>query len=582
MLGTNASGPSRNSSANRELLNLVPASLANECTCFVFHDRHPCVSENIDITVCTSNSEVIELFERQTVTSTYLNCVSRPTEIKIHRNSACELFYIILAGRDLLFLKRHQDKLEVLHKVSDVNKYFLDDTQCKVFVSDDAVPTLFNEDFELITEKTEESSSIDSMIDLPLQKDLNVKLSAARYVSAFNVKSLVEYRNLRQAAAYSLYQDIHPNAGSSIFTDSCKSISSALKIRIEHPWVKLCNDYVVMLLSVCNENQVALEEIQVLIHGNKTKSVPYTTKLFQSIEAVPYWKEIQTQSIPKNILSKIAVLINVRDIALDTINKFTFNGIVMYKMNGKAKLLPFEQVTVSYVNSSWEICDVLASKKLDTNDILAIVATSQKTNVIFTPIPNDEEPTNLHEALCNKLRMTIVTNEIFVQQMALLSVIKGVMIVFHEGCVSRNESVRASIHARDNSQLFTVIQLIDEALPGRIVTTTPKHIITPIGCHTSQIHSKNHHKTNNIEPYARSLLEQLSLLLEYYDSCMMKMNESQKEEVRSRIGTDIDVFAHGVSKYLDLKKRVIEAASKGILMMNNQEQRDIMDSEVSI
>lgn len=63
-------------------------------------------------------------------------------------------------------------------------------------------------------------------------------------------------------------------------------------------------------------------------------------------------------------MSKIAVLIDVRDIALDTINKFTFNGIVMYKMNGKAKLLPFEQVTVSYMNSSWEICDVLASKKL--------------------------------------------------------------------------------------------------------------------------------------------------------------------------------------------------------------------------
>lgn len=109
--------------------------------------------------------------------------------------------------------------------------------------------------------------------------------------------------------------------------------------------------------------------------------------------------------------------------------------------------------------------------------------------------------------------------------------------------------------------MLTLLHFINDAVPGRLIITTLNHKITANLDNLLQYSevTTTHYNKLDLEPVVRGLLVQMTELLKYYDSCMMKMNESRNENVLSKIGTEIDVFACGVPRFMELKKQLNKA-----------------------
>lgn len=68
--------------------------------------------------------------------------------------------------------------------------------------------------------------------------------------------------------------------------------------------------------------------------------------------------------------------------------------------------------------------------------------------------------------------------------------------------------------------------------------------------------------------YASSMLNRTGLVIEYLDKSIIKMNESKKSVVWSKIGSEIDLFAQGEASFKEFKEKMWEEASKGVKMLN--------------
>lgn len=212
-----------------DLIRLVPMSVINDIVCFVYYDNHPRDTKRVDIVICTKRGEVKEYFQRQVVSEVYLESI-KPLEIKIIRNSSCELFYLVAAKDQLIILSR-KDKLYVHKKVTNVERYDLDDSLCqgqaclKIIRKDDAVPLIFDDKFESLGDRALLLSSIHTEETLPILTELNRKLIEAKYSIKCNENTYKELSNLRQLAAFTMYQKIHPNLEESVFKSGSKQAS---------------------------------------------------------------------------------------------------------------------------------------------------------------------------------------------------------------------------------------------------------------------------------------------------------------------------------------------------------------------
>lgn len=214
----------------QELVKLVPASLLNDIACFVFYDNHPRDQKHIDVTIATKNGEIKEYYKRDLVNSILLTGPYQPNELKIIRNSNCELFYLIVAGDELTLLSR-KEQLDIHRRVVNVASYSLDDNVCrgqaclKIICKDDVVPMVFDENFDNLGDKALLLNGINADDSLPILTELKRKLTQTKFSVKCNESTLKEFLSLRQVSALSAYQKIHPNNESLFNANSSKVIT---------------------------------------------------------------------------------------------------------------------------------------------------------------------------------------------------------------------------------------------------------------------------------------------------------------------------------------------------------------------
>lgn len=213
------------------ILKLVPASVVNDITSFVFYDKHPGDVKNIDITLGTTNGEVKEYYQRDLVSAIKLRGVTKPLEIKILRNANCDLFYLVLSKEEITILSR-KDKIEIHRIVTNVERYDLNDAACsgqaslKVFRKADAVPLIFDDNFENFKRPDISTTFTEPQIDdtFPIITHLMRKLTEAKYSLKCNEKTYKDFLDLHQTVAFSTFKKIHPNLDDSVFKDGAKEV----------------------------------------------------------------------------------------------------------------------------------------------------------------------------------------------------------------------------------------------------------------------------------------------------------------------------------------------------------------------
>nr|XP_021182169.2 uncharacterized protein LOC110370613 [Helicoverpa armigera] len=582
------------------LTKLVPASVLSETSCFVLYDEHPNDNKNIDVTICTRSGEVKEYYRRDLTCSIKLPDILNPTEIRIIRNTECELFYLVVA-RDIVTILSRKDKLFIHQRVSNVARYDISDITCsgqaslRVFCIGDAVPLTFDDNFENYKCPDVSMAISDEQNDdiLPLINHLKRKLVEAKYSVKFNEKTYKDFLDLHQSVAFSTYKKIHPNLDDSVFKSGTKEIASALKINTHTPWIKVCNKKVVIVLNVCNLNNENLEDVHMLIHGqtgiNKSSSnnilhsIEYTTKIFQKTTTSPFWEERRSQTIKRNIDSAIVVTIDLEELKSSVVSRIEFNGIIFYKKNGKEFLLPIEDLYLSSLDTMGEEFDAFSSEPMDSNILLAILATTTKTELIARHIKKDnDEPLSL-DVFCKYLKMEQVPHcdNVAIHRKSPYHVLNGLMLVINNSQVNGNESLSLSVYSRTPSQVLAFIHYIQDAIPLTIVITTPNYRITAKDnelSHYNEDITENTQLLSNYQDYGTSMLNRSKLVLKYLDQCMMKMGESKDTVVQSKIGSEIDLFAAGQSFYIDFKNRMREEAASVKLL--NDDVQDSPDSDV--
>lgn len=196
------------------LVKMVPASVINDISCFVFYDNHPKDEKNIDVTVGTKKGEIKEYYQRDLVANTKLDI--RPKQIRILRNKNCELYYLIEGNENIIILSR-TNTLKVRVKLSNVERYDINDNTCsgqaslRVFCRGDAVPIIFTDSYEKPHELSESLSLPESDESFPIISQLNRKLTEAKYSVKCNEKTYKDFLKIRQTVAYSTYKKINPN-----------------------------------------------------------------------------------------------------------------------------------------------------------------------------------------------------------------------------------------------------------------------------------------------------------------------------------------------------------------------------------
>lgn len=198
----------------RELESLLPRSIIEDVSCFVFHDNHPQDKRRIDIIICTKNGELREYYQRDLILYIQLIVNSTPEEIIIQRNSNSELFYIV-GTMDQVQIVSHKKNLLQLHaRVSEVESYLVDDFDCsgqtylRVLRDDDAVPILFDENFNRIEVMYPAELRRDS---LPLLSTLRRKYIEAQHNVHEHEKTIEEYIKLRHAFTLCSFRNVQPS-----------------------------------------------------------------------------------------------------------------------------------------------------------------------------------------------------------------------------------------------------------------------------------------------------------------------------------------------------------------------------------
>jgi hypothetical protein len=214
-----------------QVKKLVPAAIIQDIACFVFYDNHPRDDRNIDLTICTNGGKIVEYFKRQVVATLRLNCMTAPSDVRIVRNSNCDLFYIVVAGDELSIVSK-KNGISVHRQVNNVEKYEIEDVACrgqaclKIHCKDDAVPMVFDHNLEHLGDRALVLSEIHADDSSLLLMDLMRKLTEAKFGVKSNQRTLKEFLRLRQLSALSYYKQISPNSKESVFQSKKMEVCS--------------------------------------------------------------------------------------------------------------------------------------------------------------------------------------------------------------------------------------------------------------------------------------------------------------------------------------------------------------------
>ncbi|CAG9795741.1 unnamed protein product [Diatraea saccharalis] len=559
----------------QELIKSVPLSTIELITCFVFYDNHPRDEKCLDVIVCTTGGKIVEYYKREVVCSLKLNTTTTASEIKILRNDNCDLFYMVVVGDEILIISRKQN-LDVHRRVSNVDKYYIEDQSCrgqaclKVICKDDAVPIVFDENFDDLGRRAMLLSGLNADDTLPILTQLMRKLTEAKFSVKCNEKTLNELLSLRQMSALSSYQQVYPNSRESIFQGNSKEVptDNTLDIKTKTPWVKLCNNRIVIMLTLCYTSDEPLEDIHILLHGTDKPSITYTTRLFEKIETPPFWREKRTRVIKNDHEIAVTAVVNLGEIKNVTTKIIEFNGAMFYKKSGKEYLLPMEHVSISGDDIMGKEYDALMCSDLDEMTCLAIVASTSSIQMVFRHIrKNDDLPIVMSEIFCTHLHMNMLrnTNNVIIYRNSPYHALNGVMLVFDKNN-ENGDIYNVSVYTRSPSQILTLMYYVHTTIPYQIVITTTSQRIMARKDELARYNEAQVLELSNLnyQAYGSSIVNQCNMLLEYFDTCMMKMGSSGDTDVAGKIGTVIDMFAPGLTVYNEFRENILNEASKGI------------------
>ncbi|XP_059060777.1 uncharacterized protein LOC131853763 [Achroia grisella] len=574
----------------QDLVRLVPASIINDIACFVYYDNHPRDDNRIDVIICTNSGEIKELYQREIIKEAFFNCKSKPTEIKILRNNACEIYYLVAVDDSVIIFKR--SNCLVVHRiVNNVERYDIEDSTClgqaslKIICKDDAVPMIFDDKFESLGDRALLLSSIHAEETLPIITELNRKLIETKYIVKCNENVHTELLNLRQLTALMMYQKINPNLDESVFKSGSKDMAGAFKIKTCTPWIKMCNKNIIIIFEIINNNEELMENVHILLHSTSRPSLVYTTKLFERINYEPFWLESKMQIVKTNKEFAVVAVIDVKEIKDNDTSRIDISGAMVYKREGKEHILPFDCVSISALDAMGEQFDVLSSHTLDYYAVLSILSTTQKFDLILRYIKADEEPElSMPDTFCAFLGMEQIQNasNVIVHRSSPYHILNSVMVVFptEKKCIQQY-GYDFTVYARSPDQIISLIHFIHDAIPYKIIITTHEHRIIAktdeLAKYNEALFVKDSQKSGYME-YASAMLNQTSLLLEHLDGCMVKMNETKIPEVQQKIGKEIDVLAMGTSNFLELRKNMLEEENRGIGHLRNR-AKSVSDSD---
>ncbi|CAB3228837.1 unnamed protein product [Arctia plantaginis] len=555
------------------LVQLLPASIINDIKCFAFYDNHPRDEKNIDITICTGAGEVREYFQRDLVSSVNLQNEGVTTEIKLIRNKRCELFYLVAGGGELTILSR-KEKLKIHERLIGVCNYKISDSACSgeavlnVFLKYSEIPVVPDDNFKNFKPLEYSSSPSCPLLNEPIVTQLKIKLTEAKFTVKSNEQSLKEFLHLRQLICFSVYTKIHPKLGDSLFSDNLNEVGNALNIFTQKPWIKTCNNKIVIVHTVCNGNEEPLENVQILIHGTTGKSIEYTTKIFEKMSTPPFWKETQSQKLLCNVESALVVVVDLKELKDNIIRRIEWNEVIIYKNEEHECILPIDAVTLSSKDIMGEQFDVMCNDLSDINIILAVLATTEKTELILRHIKRSNEQNVTIDMFYKYLNMERVPNSdnIVVHRKSPYHALNGLMIIL-EGRNEETGQLAVAVYSRCPSQTLALVHYIQDAVPLRIITTTPNYKITSKSDTFSSYNENTaivSEQGPNYMSYATSLLNRTSLVLDYLDNSMISMCESNDAVVLNKIGTEIDLFAQGEVGLHEFKKKMWDEARKGV------------------
>ncbi|KPJ05709.1 hypothetical protein RR46_02231 [Papilio xuthus] len=140
------------------------------------------------------------------------------------------------------------------------------------------------------------------------------------------------------------------------------------------------------------------------------------------------------------------------------------------------------------------------------------------------------------------------------------------------------------------TQIVSLIHYINDVVPFRIIVTTPNYKITS---DTTELTNYNeeiveNEQSINYMQLASSALNQTSMLLEYLDLCMIQMNMSKDYTILNKVGSEIDLFACGLDKFIEFRNRLLKEVYTGIqkcgnnneLLLLRQNSVEIIDDEM--
>ncbi|XP_068620449.1 uncharacterized protein [Battus philenor] len=558
----------------QDLEKMVPLSILNDINCFVFYDNHPQGSKTIDILVCTQHGEIIEYYQREKNSSILFNTTQKFREVRSFRNRNCELFYLA-ATEDELYILSSKDKLVLEHRLTEVESYeIFDHAACgraslKVMCKDDAVPLYFDDNFMSVAEICFNHESLQSESVTPIVIQLTRKLTELKYRVKCNEKKYNEYLNLRQVATFCYYQNICPNLDESLFSINTNEIALSMNLKTSTPWVKLCNKKLVIAFKLYNKNDVTLEQVYVLLNSCSMKSMIYTTKILEKDQTL--WTDCKNQSVKPNIEVTIATIIDIRELENYVNNKVEFDMTVAFKKCGINYLLPFEKIMISVCDFMKEDFDVLAIPQKDEEyTFLAVLATCEKIELYIRIIHEEDESSfNAADIFCNYLKMEefATNNNVLIHRTSPYHALNGVMVIFQDDELSNGDQFTVAVYSRCPSQVLALIHYINDVVPFRVIATTANYKITSnveeLACYNEET-TLNSNQGINYSEYGASVLNQISVLLEYLDNCMIKMNECKNQATIRKIGNEIDIFACGLEKFKEFRKKLLNGMYSGI------------------
>ncbi|XP_034835209.1 uncharacterized protein [Maniola hyperantus] len=568
------------------LHKLIPSSIIGEVACFVFYDHHPRDEKCLDVTICTKSGEVLEYYQRELISSLLVENTGEVKEIKILRNSKCELFYLLETWDEILILSKN-DKLQVHNRISNIESYKVEDLECtgqaslKVIRKNDAIPLVFDDNFNHLTEKRIELNNAQSEELLPVVKQLMKKLTEAKYTTNHNEQKYKDYVNMRQAAAFSLFQRTTLKLEESVPKLRLNEISNLLQVTVKPPIVKMCNEKVVIIISLKNNNNVPIKEVCVLLHSDLKQSVEHSTKVFETISKPPHWRETDAEISSYN-KSTVVATVDLKELQFDVASRIEFEITLSYTKSGKIQIQPIESVSISPLDIMGENSDVLHCSDIDsTYLVLSVLATSECFDLRLRHITKqDDNVVTLSDIFHKYLKMEKCLDNVAIHKFKPFHKLYGVMVVFNDNIRGTN-IMNVQVYTRFPSQVLALMHYMYDAVPHRIIATTSDYRISEINNDLSNYTEKSQTTEEiNYKGCASSIMNQTKLIKEFIDECTLKMSEDRSPEIQEKVGTEVDLMALGVPKYLEFRDKVLEESLRGIKSISLHEDPPSFDDDL--